>query len=1439
MIVWGGAHGNVLPIPGEPYFYCNDDDVRSDGAIYDPALRRWTLVELPGSPARYGHRAVWTGLEMLVYGLRPDSGYQPDPMGFRYDPSTGSSSAINPLGQPTPGATVWNGREMIVFRGAWGPNESTGPGARYDPRSDTWTDLPLANMPPGRQDYGAVWTGSSMLISGGKNSTSYDGGFLAATGSDADTDGIPDVIDNCPLDPNPSQSDLDSDSLGDPCDPWPHDPYNDVDGDGLPRWSDNCPTVANAGQEDVDADGVGDVCDNCPADPNIDQSDREDDGVGNACDNCPHLFNPDQQDVDGDGIGDPCDGCAFDTCVSCQIDGQWTIVSDAPDDGSSVSDYEVTSGTDAPVVVYETGAGIWANRLFGVHSPHSLVNAPPEVREFKLTPDERLVVYFADDGAGVDLLYRVSIDGGPVTRIATEEQSPFRLDFQILEWELSADSQGVVYRTTGVCQQDLLYESSLVSDDWSAIVSDYCWAPHRWTLGPWGLTPDRRTAVFNWQDDQAGGEILAREVAPGGFSERVFPQAGWLGLSNEMHFKVDPTSSYVLYEYGIGPPSVPAPEWRVYSHRLGVGGSVLILGGEELYEFPTLQFTPDGSRITYRAAGELRSARVDATGGTTLITGFDLDRSDQLVAAQAMLAGDTHLALYVVPIDGGVPTRISPLPQSGDVVDAGFTAQGDRLLFLGAFDPSGRTDLYTVVPPTGTPTRIVPTDSAASVDQFFIADDATVLFTVDGMTALEMAPLAGGTATRVSAADHDLISDPRTVAGGDTIVYLARVGLATTEVVAYHGGPESDADGIPNLCDNCADDDNPSQLDSDGDGAGDVCDNCPWTPNLGQHDEDGDGAGDACDACPFGIDPDADGICTADDNCPVLYNLDQADRDGDGAGDVCDTCPLDAADDADSDGHCADQDNCPTIANADQADTEPAGPDGVGDVCDNCPVDFDPHQLNTDGDSLGDVCDNCPAVPNEAQSDTDLDGIGDACDNCQLDANPSQIDSDLDGLGDSCDPCPTDPENDLDADGICAAADNCDAISNPDQADLDGDGWGDVCDNCLLDANPTQTDSDLDGLGDPCDPCPTDPGDDRDGDFVCAAADNCDAAWNPDQSDLDGDGAGDACDNCLDLPNPDQLNSDGDSLGNACDNCPSVPNDSQADSDLELIAQWASSARASSEWSATDWSAAQAVGPPEGSGCGSAPTNWSPLGGGVEPEWLELTYATPVAATGVRLRLADGAGFITHVELRDVDGGLHTVWSGVGSQACGGEFYRTWDRTPYLVDGVIVHTTYDGWEEIDAVELIGAGGPLPDQIGDACDICPSITEAPSDLDGDGVFDACDCDPYDSSARLPREVGTVLVNTTAERAALIIWPYNGFVDTYSVARVLLSELGPGEYGQCIASGISGSSFIEGEPPPAGDGFGYLVRGVDSACGLGTLGADSSGRLRQDPDVEVCP
>ena len=147
-----------------------------------------------------------------------------------------------------------------------------------------------------------------------------------ACDADDDNDGVLDESDNCQFTANPDQIDTDADGQGDACDA-------DVDGDGVNNDVDNCPAVPNADQKDTDTDGQGDACDtdddndgvadvadNCPLTANLDQADLDHDGIGDACDtdldgdgfnnevdNCPSVVNPAQDDTDTDGQGDACD----------------------------------------------------------------------------------------------------------------------------------------------------------------------------------------------------------------------------------------------------------------------------------------------------------------------------------------------------------------------------------------------------------------------------------------------------------------------------------------------------------------------------------------------------------------------------------------------------------------------------------------------------------------------------------------------------------------------------------------------------------------------------------------------------------------------------------------------------------------------------------------------------------------------------------------------------------------------------------------------------------------------------------------------------------------------------------------------------------------------------------------------------------------------------
>lgn len=180
MIIWGGFNYDSLI-----YTTLND------GGRYNPSGDFWTAVTTNGAPlGGDGHTPLWTGTEMIVWGIRS---YTIGSDGGRYNPASNSWRSVTTNGAPLAGGhtAVWTGNEMIV----WGGEFEIG-GSRYSPASDSWTPVTMTGAPPARQGHTAVWTGHKMVVWGGFNPANYgelnDGGRYNPTGSGT-TYGIPDA----------------------------------------------------------------------------------------------------------------------------------------------------------------------------------------------------------------------------------------------------------------------------------------------------------------------------------------------------------------------------------------------------------------------------------------------------------------------------------------------------------------------------------------------------------------------------------------------------------------------------------------------------------------------------------------------------------------------------------------------------------------------------------------------------------------------------------------------------------------------------------------------------------------------------------------------------------------------------------------------------------------------------------------------------------------------------------------------------------------------------------------------------------------------------------------------------------------------------------------------------------------------------------------------
>jgi len=157
MIVWGGSDSSGTRL--------------NDGYRYDPATDTWSgPISTTSAPeARRAHTAVWTSTEMIVWG--GEVAGLPVNTGARYNPKTDIWSPVTMIGAPAirwHHAAVWTGTEMIVWGGFDGVN-GIDTGMRYSPSTDTWGAVTSTlGTPPGRLTTSTIWTGSEMIVFGGQ-----------------------------------------------------------------------------------------------------------------------------------------------------------------------------------------------------------------------------------------------------------------------------------------------------------------------------------------------------------------------------------------------------------------------------------------------------------------------------------------------------------------------------------------------------------------------------------------------------------------------------------------------------------------------------------------------------------------------------------------------------------------------------------------------------------------------------------------------------------------------------------------------------------------------------------------------------------------------------------------------------------------------------------------------------------------------------------------------------------------------------------------------------------------------------------------------------------------------------------------------------------------------------------------------------------------------
>ena len=146
----------------------------------------------------------------------------------------------------------------------------------------------------------------------------------------------------------------------------------------------------------------------------------------------------------------------------------------------------------------------------------------------------------------------------------------------------------------------------------------------------------------------------------------------------------------------------------------------------------------------------------------------------------------------------------------------------------------------------------------------------------------------------------------------------------------------------------------------------------------------------------------------------------------------------------------------------------------------------------------------------------------------------------------------------------------------------------------------------------------------------------------------------------------------------------------------QVIRQWASSAKASSEYGNPDWGAQQATGAPDTLECGDKPTAWASYENDTE-EWLEVRFATPVIPTEINIYESHTPTQVVRVEVVDLQGNYHEVYTAQPKMTADCPFILSIPVQDAEYQAIGVKITIDQsqlglpWDEIDAVELVGFG----------------------------------------------------------------------------------------------------------------------------------------------------
>ena len=333
--------------------------------------------------------------------------------------------------------------------------------------------------------------------------------------ADSDGDGVPDIDDAFPNDPNESV-DTDGDGIGNNAD-------TDDDNDGMPDTFENLnglnPLVDDADQ-DPDSDTVTNLNEFLQG-TNPQVADTDNDGADDSADNCPVDSNPSQVDSDNDGSGDACDQDFLRTT---------SITSDINSNGSGeVAAVRVSSALtiDAQVNDGSSGAAISAFKFFNSDwAARELVTL--EGAGTTGGPALALVARRVSDGLpGVQI--KNAIDGVPVRTMY-----PWSTAWQVLDTDVIdgyAPGGGPAVATFAVRKSDSLPGVEMRDPATGALINivyplGFGWTPLQLAILDVNGSP--ALAALHTRDTDGLAIVQVRDAATGALIRNVFPLGlGW------------------------------------------------------------------------------------------------------------------------------------------------------------------------------------------------------------------------------------------------------------------------------------------------------------------------------------------------------------------------------------------------------------------------------------------------------------------------------------------------------------------------------------------------------------------------------------------------------------------------------------------------------------------------------------------------------------------------------------------------------------------------------------------------------------------------------------------------------------------------------------------------------------------------------------------------